>query len=245
MSIGARDLIMVNVLKRLVVLSLLGMGLFLAPESYATELCKWVDETGCVHFDSECPEGVEGESIKLVAGAPATGKSAPSEAAAPGMSDKTLETVPEIVEQSTSRRELLSHIHEVYGCWQRVRSTRLDYPSRIELFAFEEPDHQYFCFGRGGRLLIYMTNTLPDWPLSQLSGRIEALHNPPEEWFHLSENGLIDIRNTRTGATLPWTTYITRGHLESEGLMDGDLLMSLRHEATAEDLYIRHLRRVD
>ena len=36
-----------------------------APGALGTELCKWVDENGTVHYDIECPESVEADSVEV------------------------------------------------------------------------------------------------------------------------------------------------------------------------------------
>jgi|GEM_PF-922451 len=42
-----------------------GLCMMFAPGSAIPDVCKWVDEDGCVHYAETCPEGVEGSDVSL------------------------------------------------------------------------------------------------------------------------------------------------------------------------------------
>jgi len=67
----AQDRPVVRLSKKTVLLALtamaVGMGFLMVPHPATAEMCKWVDENGCVHYAQTCPEGVEGEQVDLQA----------------------------------------------------------------------------------------------------------------------------------------------------------------------------------
>ena len=45
-----------------------GVIAMLALDPLAAQMCKWVDEDGCVHYAEQCPEDIEGERVELQKG---------------------------------------------------------------------------------------------------------------------------------------------------------------------------------
>ena len=48
-------------------LVIIGSIALLVPTKSVAQICKWVDESGCVHYAETCPEGVDGEGFELQA----------------------------------------------------------------------------------------------------------------------------------------------------------------------------------
>ena len=81
---------------RLVVHGAAAMVLVLCTVSaQSAELCKWVDENGTVHYATECPESVEGDSVSVEDKAPASAADDPyAEAVARMQSEESASSAP-------------------------------------------------------------------------------------------------------------------------------------------------------
>ena len=210
------------------------------------ELCKWVDETGCVHYAEQCPPGVDSKTIEIETSPPCEGILAPPapEKLRP-QDDLTVKELQEALDQSSF--EPVSSVSQLAGCWEKVDPplTENPNPNKIEIYPFEEPRYQYFCFESAGKLYTYMTTKKPDYSPRELKRVATAL--PSVERYSLPKKGLVLIKHQDAKTKLAWVTSIATvvGADELYGMRTGDLLMTLRNTKTGEDLYFRHLRKIE
>ena len=210
------------------------------------ELCKWVDETGCVHYAEQCPPGVDSKTVEIKASPPSEGiLPPPAPEKIRSQDDLTEKELQEALDQSSF--EQVSSISQLEGCWEKIEPSLTDNPNpnKIEIYPFEEPRYQYFCFKSAGKLYTYMTTKKPDYSPRKLKRVATAL--PSVERYSLLKRGLVLIKHQDAKTELLWVASIAKvsGADELYGTRTGDLLMTLRNAKTEEDLYFRHLRKID
>lgn len=212
-----------------------------------SQYCKWVDQTGCVHYAETCPEGVETEKLEIeadtcLAGTEPESADILSNGSFSGVSDEDLKKAEEKISFDP-----ITSAHQLRGCWERIMppADRNPNPNKIEIYPFEEPRWQYFCFEPGEKLYTYMTTKHPD--LSPRALHKQATLLPSVERYTMARAGVVQIEHLDARTRLYWVTSVARvsGDEELLGLRSGDVLMTLRHAKTGEDLYWRHLRRID
>jgi len=226
---------------------LCGMLAIVVVDVVNAEICKWVDETGCVHYAKECPPGVDAERVEI--------SEKPCvediQAAPPKISDaRSQDELPDEVLQKAieqSSFESVTRIRQLAGCWERIYSPAdvQPNPNRIEIYPFEEPKYQYFCFESGRKLYTYMTTEQPDYSPRKLKEMATLM--PSVERYSIPRDGIVLIKHLDADTRLHWVTSVAKvvGVEELYGMRTGDLLMTLRHAKTGEDLYSRHLRKID
>jgi len=211
------------------------------------ELCKWVDETGCVHYARECPPGVEAERVEIKE-KPCTEdiQAAPPEISPTDSRDELPDKAfQQAVEQLSF--ESVTRVRQLAGCWEKTQPPvgAQPNPNKIEIYPFEEPKYQYFCFESARKLYTYMTTKKPDYSPREL--KKWATMMPSVERYSIPRDGIVLIEHLDAGTKLYWVTSVAKvsGVEEVYGMRTGDLYMTLRHVKTGEDLYIRHLRKID
>jgi hypothetical protein len=221
--------------------------LLLSTAAGASELCRWTDEDGVVHFDERCPEGIESEVLEFEDTPDVQDHTPPPrQAAEPGSQTRpTPEELREAAEKIAF--DPVTSESQLHGCWKRIRPSAEQNPNynRIEIYPFEEPQYQYFCYEAGGKLYTMMTNRQPDESPRRLKQRITAL--PSVERYGLAGKGRVWVKHMDAGTEFVWITSLgrVRGDEEVFGLRTGDLYMTLRNPKTGEDVYVRHLRRIE
>lgn len=199
------------------------------------EVCKWVDEQGCVHFAETCPEGVDGQVMELDEAECADELAREPDSAGARGED---ESVPVAFEP-------VSRIGQLRGCWKRQPRPPNALPDRIALYPFEEPEHQYFCFASAGKLYTLFTSKALEGPVARQERQIRML--PAAESYEIPRRGVVRIHHRDNPSPMQWVTSVV--HRKSEAgwpeLREGDLFMTVRHPETGEDLYFRHLRRME
>ena len=151
--------------------------LLLSTAAGASELCRWTDEDGVVHFEERCPEGIESEVLEFEDTPDVQDHTPPPrQAAEPGSQTRpTPEELREAAEKIAF--DPVTSESQLHGCWKRIRPSAEQNPNynRIEIYPFEEPQYQYFCYEAGGKLYTMMTNRQPDESPRRLKQRITAL----------------------------------------------------------------------
>lgn len=216
--------------------ALAALALALCAMPAAGQVCRWVDESGCVHFAEVCPKGVDGEELEISEDA-----SKPADAeAADGVDGPPAEDA-----ETPLTFESVTRLGQVRGCWVRQPRAEGARPDRIAIYPFEEPEHQYFCFASAGKLYTMLTNRPLDGSASQRERRIKLM--PAAERYDIPGEGLVRIRHLESDTPVLWVTSVVHRHQEGPlpELAEGDLVMTLRHPDTGEDLYLRHLRRLE
>lgn len=211
------------------------------------EICKWVDETGCVHYAEECPPDVDAERVEIQEKPRIEDiQASPPKISDAGSQDELPdEVLQKAIEQSSF--ESVTRVHQLAGCWERIHPPAdvQPNPNKIEIYPFEEPKYQYFCFESGGKLYTYMTTKKPGYSPRKLKKMATLM--PSVERYSIPRDGIVLIKHLDAGTKLHWVTSVAKvvGVEELYGMRTGDLLMTLRHAKTGEDLYLRHLRKID
>ena len=226
---------------------LLGSLAIIFMTSALAQYCKWIDETGCVHYAKKCPQGVEAEKVEIQEKPCIEGiQVEPPKISDTGSQDELPdEVLRKAIERSSF--ESITRVHQLAGCWERIHPPAdvQPNPNKIEIYPFEEPRYQYFCFESGGKLYTYMTTKKPDYSPRKLKKM--AMLMPSVERYSIPRDGIVLIKHLDAGTRLHWVTSVAKvvGVEELYGMRTGDLLMTLRHAKTGEDLYFRHLRKID
>jgi hypothetical protein len=228
----------------LVVLGLLAAAFMTGAQA---QYCKWVDETGCVHYAKKCPPGVEAEKLEIQEKpCPDDIKAVPPKIFAAGSEEELPdEVLQKAIEQSSF--EPVTSTRQLAGCWEKIQAPAdvKPNPNKIEIYPFEEPRHQYFCFESAGKLYTFMTTRKPDYSPRELKKHATLL--PSVERYSIPRDGIVQIKHLDAGTSLFWVTSVANvvGAEELYGMRSGDLLMTIRNTKTGEDLYFRHLRKID
>ncbi len=211
----------------------------MASVASGSELCKWTDAEGAIRFAEECPESLPGEMIKLEEG--------PQAKSSEGHRPREYLSKMERKAQESMTSILISDESQLLGCWKLLRPPKGANPdyNTFKLYPSEEPPFQYFCFGGGGRLHTMMTDRKPNASPQELKREIMALASG--ERYQVVREGFVWIQHLDTGAEFIWDSMLFRvkGSEELHGWREGDLYMRLRNTKTGEDVYKRHLRRLE
>jgi len=226
---------------------LLGLLAAIFMTSAQAQYCKWVDKTGCVHYAEKCPPGVEAEKVEIQEKpCPVDIEAAPPKMSTTGSEDEMAdEVLQKAIEQSSF--EPVTSSRELAGCWERIQAPAdvQPNPNKIEIYPFEEPKYQYFCFESASKLYTFMTTRKPDYTPRELKKRATLL--PSVERYSIPREGIVRIEHLDAGSSLFWVTSVAKvvGVEELHGMRSGDLLITIRNAKTGEDLYFRHLRKID
>jgi len=226
---------------------LLGVLTAIFMTSAVAQYCKWVDKTGCVHYAEKCPPDVEAAGVDiqeepctdLIEAEPPKISTTESPDEAPD------EVLQKALEQSSF--EPIESASQLRGCWERILPPAdiNPNPNKIEIYPFEEPRYQFFCFESARKLYTLLTTRKLDESPRKQKKTITRLRSV--ERYSIPRSGAVEIEHLDSGGKLYWVTSVAKvvGVEELHGMRTGDLLMTIRSAKTGEDLYYRHLRKID
>jgi len=218
-----------------------------------SEVYKWVDEDGVVHFSDRKPENQQSSVVEIAESPPISDIKLDQEPTESGSDDLDNGATSKLSDEERSMlQEVLSFKNiqnesELLGCWRKFSPDKSlgAKSSNIELYPFEEPESQFFCFDRGGKLYTLMINREVDWTLRKVERQAKIL--PSRERYSVPKVGIVSIKHLDARTETHWVTsrFVLDGNAEMLGLKTGDLLMTIRNPETGKDEYFRHLKRVE
>ena len=213
--------------KKLLLLALLVMFSVAA----VSQIYKWVDEEGVVHYSDKPAYDRDAEEV-VVGPTPPVGN------------DREVDS--RVKEDEGNYFSPITNLRKLHGCWRRVvfSDEVMEKTNKIQLYPSAFEKHQWFCFLDDNELYTKFKDRPEELSLQELIRDITIF--PAVERYSLPQRGIILIHHLEAEQKTYWVTSVAVvGDPSTAGsLQDGDILMTIRDPKTGEDIYFRHLRKI-